>query len=115
MKMRMMFARSAAGWAMKIAAITAVLSCVQVGVLALSPFSPRCVEKAVANALDVVYEPYLALARRFIFNIMGEQQGNILLGFFVMLIGIFLYSLLVAVVVCMVPHILRRPGMRRQS
>ena len=103
-----MFARAGAGAASKIVAITTVLLCIQVVVFAASPLFPRYVEKVVANAFVLVYEPYLMLARRFIFNVMGEQQGNILLGFFVLLLGMFLYSLLAAVAICIVSHVLRR-------
>ena len=108
MTTRMMFARGGAGVASKIVAITTVLLCVQVGVVAVAPFFPRCVEKAVLGAFMWAYEPYLILARRLIFNVMGEQQGNILLGLFVIFLGMFLYSVLAAVVICMVSCVLRR-------
>ena len=116
MNARMMIARGVAGAASKIVAITAVLLCVQVIVFAAAPLFPRCVEKAVVGALfDFVYEPYLMLARRFIFNVMGEQQGNILLGLLVLFLGMFLYSLIAAVVICMVSHVLRRLRRSDQS
>ena len=108
MNTRMMFARAVAGAASKIVAIATVLLCVQVGVVAVAPFFPRCVEKAVLGAFMWAYEPYLILARRLIFNVMGEQQGNILLGLYVIFLGMFLYSLLAAVVICIVSCVLRR-------
>ena len=108
MNTRMMFARVIAGAASKIVAITTVLLCVQVGVVAVAPFFPRCVEKAVLGAFMWAYEPYLILARRLIFNVMGEQQGNILLGLYVIFLGMFLYSLIAAVVICMVSYFLRK-------
>ena len=108
MDKRMIFARVVAGAASKIVAITTVLLCIQVVVFAAAPLFPRYVEKVVANAFVLVYEPYLMLARRFIFNVMGEQQGNILLGLFVIFLGMFLYSLIAAVVICMVSYFLRK-------
>ena len=115
MNTQKMFARGGAGAAGKIVAITAVLLCVQVIVFAASSLFPTCVEKVVASAFELVYEPYLILARRFIFNVMGEQQGNILLGLFVIFSGMFLYSLIAAVVICMVSHVLRRQRHSDQS
>ena len=106
MNARKMFARAVAGAASKIVAITTVF--IQVVVFAAAPLFPRYVEKVVANAFVLVYEPYLMLARRFIFNVMGEQQGNILLGLFVIFLGMFLYSLIAAVVICMVSYFLRK-------
>ena len=108
MNTRKTFARDDAGAASKIVAITAVLLCVQVIVFAAASLFPTCVEKVVANAFVLVYEPYLMLTRRFIFNVMGEQQGNILLGLFVIFLGMFLYSLIAAVVICMVSYFLRK-------
>jgi len=108
MNARMMIARGVAGAASKIVAITAVLLCVQVIVFAAAPLFPRCVEKAVVGAFMLAYEPYLMLTRRFIFNVMGEQQGNILLGLFVIFLGIFLYSLIASFVICMVSYFLRK-------
>ena len=109
MNTRMMFARGGvAGAGQKIVTTTVVLLCGQVIVFAAASLFPTCVEKAVVNAFALFYEPYLALARRLIFAVMGEQQGNILLGFFVLLLGMFLYSLLAAVAICIVSHVLRR-------
>ena len=108
MNTRKTFARDDAGAASKIVAITAVLLCVQVIVFAAASLFPTCVEKVVVNAFVLVYEPYLMLTRRFIFNVMGEQQGNILLGLFVIFLGMFLYSLIAAVVICMVSYFLRK-------
>ena len=116
MNTRMMFARGGAGVvARKIVAITAVLLCVQVMVFAAASLSPTSVEKAVVGAFMLVYEPYLTLTRRFIFDVMGEQQGNILFGLFVIFLGMFIYSLLAAVVICMVSNVLRKLWRSDQS
>lgn len=99
---------SVAGAVRKIIHITVVLSCVQVVVFAAASFFPTCVAKAVCDAFEFVYKPYLTLSRRFIFDVMGNQMGNILLGFLVMLIGMFIYSFLAALAFCVASHVLRR-------
>ena len=107
MNTRMMFVRGVVGAAGKIVFITTVLFWGQVIVFVAASLFPTCVEKAVVSAFKLVYAPYLTLARRFIFYVMGEQLGNILLGFIVMFLGMFLYSILAAVVICIVSHVLR--------
>jgi len=106
MNTRMMFGRG--GTASKIVAITSVLFCVQVIVFSAASLFPTRVEKAVVSVFELIYEPYWTLAGKFIFDVMGDQRGNILLGLFIAFLGMFLYSLFAAVVICMVSCVLRR-------